>query len=82
MIFGGYLAGRFVEGTFQLWLGRFGIFTDITFKVFPQPRAYVTLTAGYANLEAALQAIYRLSVTPSRWMPWTLSWVPTPKPAC
>jgi phosphatidylglycerophosphate synthase len=26
LIFGGYIGGRLVEGAFQLWLGRFGIF--------------------------------------------------------
>ena len=43
-------------------LGRLGILTDLTFKVFPQPPAYATVAAQFRTLNdllAALQAITR-----------------------
>lgn len=56
----GFDLPKFMVGS----LGRFGIFVDLSFKVFPQPRAYVTLKVSYPNLEEALQAVYSLAVTP------------------
>lgn len=55
----GFDLPKFMVGS----LGRFGIFTDLTFKVFPQPRSYVTLQVIYPNLEAALQATFQLAST-------------------
>lgn len=45
-------------------LGRYGILTELTFKVFPQPRQYVTLKLTYATLDAALQTTFKLANTP------------------
>lgn len=45
-------------------LGRYGVLVELTFKVFPQPRAYTTLTADYAHLGAAQQATFALAVKP------------------
>lgn len=45
-------------------LGRYGILTEISFKVFPQPRQYVTLQVTYPTLDAALQASFKLANTP------------------
>lgn len=41
-------------------LGRLGILTEVTFKVFPRPQAYATLQINYAHLKGALDAIQRL----------------------
>lgn len=40
--------------------GRYGVFIDVSFKVFPEPRAYVTLKVTFPSLGPALDAIYRL----------------------
>lgn len=53
----GFDLPKFMVGS----LGRFGILVDVSFKVFPAPRAYNTLTVIYPGLEPALQAIYRLA---------------------
>lgn len=45
-------------------LGRYGVLVELTFKVFPQPRAYTTLTLDYAHLGAAQQATFALAVKP------------------
>lgn len=45
-------------------LGRYGILTELTFKVFPQPRQYVTLKLTYITLDAALQATFKLASAP------------------
>ena len=45
--------------------GRFGAFVDVSFKVFPEPRAYVTLKAVFASLGPALEAIYSLFTAPN-----------------
>ena len=42
-------------------LGRLGILYEVTFKVFPEPEAYATLEAGYANLLAARDSLARLN---------------------
>jgi glycolate oxidase FAD binding subunit len=44
-------------------LGRYGVFVDLSFKVFPEPRAYTSLQLTYPSLDLALQTIYRLSTT-------------------
>jgi len=56
----GFDLPKFMVGS----LGRFGVFVDLSFKVFPVPRLYVTLKGKYPNLNSALQAIYRLANAP------------------
>jgi glycolate oxidase FAD binding subunit len=41
-------------------LGRFGILTEVSFKVFPQPPAYATLKVPYPDLPSALAGLQRL----------------------
>lgn len=45
-------------------LGRLGIFTELTFKVFPKPATYETLHLRYRSLEAALEATFLLANQP------------------
>ncbi|GAB4438159.1 MAG: FAD-binding protein [Anaerolineae bacterium] len=45
-------------------LGRFGVLVELTFKVFPQPRAYITLQADYAGLAEVLQTTFTLANKP------------------
>ena len=45
-------------------LGRFGMLVELTFKVFPKPEAYASLRLEVPRLEDALEALYRLSVSP------------------
>jgi glycolate oxidase FAD binding subunit len=42
-------------------LGRLGVLVELSFKVFPLPEAYATLTSKLSSLEEALQAMRRLS---------------------
>jgi glycolate oxidase FAD binding subunit len=42
-------------------LGRLGILTEVTFKVFPAPAATASLCAHFADLDAALDALVSLS---------------------
>ena len=41
-------------------LGRLGILTELTFKVFPAPRSTASLRADFATLDAGLDAVVRL----------------------
>lgn len=45
-------------------LGRLGVLVELTFKVFPRPRAYATLRRTYPDLTGALEASLRLSALP------------------
>ena len=45
-------------------LGRYGILTEVSFKVFPRPRTYMTLAFTYPSLAAAQQAVFRLATQP------------------
>lgn len=45
-------------------LGRLGILTELTFKVFPAPQATHTLRAEYDSLDDALSALYALTHAP------------------
>lgn len=45
-------------------LGRYGLLVDISFKVFPEPKAYSTLKLDYPSLSTALDALFILSNTP------------------
>lgn len=41
-------------------LGQFGVITEVSFKVFPQPMAYATLKVTYPDLRTALAGLQRL----------------------
>jgi glycolate oxidase FAD binding subunit len=41
-------------------LGRFGILTELTFKVFPAPKAWITLEFEFARQSDALEAVIKL----------------------
>ncbi len=56
----GFDIPKFMVGS----LGRYGILVELTFKVFPSPRGYVTLQVEYPSLHAALFAIFKLAVMP------------------
>jgi glycolate oxidase FAD binding subunit len=45
-------------------LGRLGVMVELTFKVFPEPRAFATLRADLPSLDAALATIGRLNASP------------------
>ncbi len=45
-------------------MGRYGVLTELTFKVFPQPQRYITLRLRYGSLADALEAIYCLNTSP------------------
>jgi glycolate oxidase FAD binding subunit len=55
-------------------LGRFGILTEITFKVFPQPGARLTLKLEAGTAERAVQVM--ATAARSRWEPDALDWLP------
>ncbi len=56
----GFDLPKFMVGS----LGRYGILTEITLKVFPSPAAYQTLQLNFSTLNAALEAIYSLANQP------------------
>lgn len=41
-------------------LGQWGVITEVSFKVFPQPAAYATLVVTYADLHTALAGLQRI----------------------
>jgi glycolate oxidase FAD binding subunit len=41
-------------------LGQFGVITEVSFKVFPQPAAYATLQVSYAEIQAAVAGMQRV----------------------
>lgn len=45
-------------------LGQFGILTEVTFKVFPKPEAFATLSLEVADLDRALELMQRLAASP------------------
>lgn len=45
-------------------LGRLGVLTEVSFKVFPQPRGYITVQREYATLAAAIEMLHKLSSAP------------------
>ena len=55
-------------------LGRFGVLTEITFKVFPQPASRLTLKLEAATAEEAIKIMG--STARSRWEPDALDWLP------
>lgn len=56
----GFDLPKFMVGS----LGRFGVLTELSFKVFPAPQTYQTLQVRYATLPAALQALTLLDQSP------------------
>ena len=56
----GFDLSKFMVGS----LGRYGILVKLSFKVFPQPQRYATLMATFGDIEAALQAVLKLSSSP------------------
>jgi glycolate oxidase FAD binding subunit len=56
-------------------LGRLGVITEVTFKVFPAPKELATVEASYRNVEGAVNALVKLSR--SRFTMEALDLVPT-----
>ena len=48
-------------------LGRFGVLTELSFKVFPQPESYATLCLPHKDLTAGLETVLRIAG--SSWEP-------------
>ena len=53
-------------------LGRLGVLTELTFKVFPQPPAYATVTANFDSLADLLSALHVVTGGQSIFMRSTL----------
>lgn len=45
-------------------LGRLGVLTELSFKVFPAPEAYVTLRVDFPDLEHTLEGLTKLTTVP------------------
>jgi glycolate oxidase FAD binding subunit len=45
-------------------LGRLGVLVELSFKVFPRPEAYASLSLDYPRLADALESLQRLSTSP------------------
>lgn len=56
----GFDLSKFFVGS----LGRYGILTEISCKVFPRPHSTMTLAVTYPSLTAALQAVFGLATQP------------------
>jgi len=56
----GFDLSKFFVGS----LGRYGILTEVSFKVFPRPRSHMTLAFTYPSLAAAQHAVFRLATQP------------------
>jgi glycolate oxidase FAD binding subunit len=56
----GFDLAKFFVGS----LGRYGILVEVSFKVFPRPRSFLTLEFTYPSLAAVQEAIFRLAVQP------------------
>lgn len=56
----GFDLPKFMTGS----LGRYGVLTEITIKVFPKPATYGTLELTFTNLDDALNATFALSNQP------------------
>ncbi|GEM87263.1 FAD-binding protein [Meiothermus granaticius] len=57
-------------------LGRLGVLTEVAFKVFPFPKATVTLRVSLGSLEEAIQTLYALACSPFEF--YTLDLEPSP----
>jgi len=56
----GFDLPKFMVGS----MGRYGVFVDVSFKVFPAPRSYTTLLMTAPSFDAALGASFKLAPTP------------------
>lgn len=56
----GFDLARFLVGS----LGRYGILVELSFKVFPRPRSFLTLEFTYPSLAEVQRALFRLAVEP------------------
>jgi glycolate oxidase FAD binding subunit len=56
----GFDLARFLVGS----LGRYGILVELSFKVFPRPRSFLTLEFTYSSLAELQRALFRLAVEP------------------
>lgn len=56
----GFDLSKFFVGS----LGRYGVLTEVSFKVFPRPHSAMTLALTYPSLAAALHAVFRLATVP------------------
>lgn len=54
-------AGFYLHNLMVGSLGRFGVLTEITLKVFPRPEARATVSGDFPNHSAALEALGRLA---------------------
>jgi len=55
-------------------LGRLGVLVELTFKVFPEPRDWVTLKLAASDLEEAARILIRAAN--SRWEPFAIDFLP------
>jgi len=69
----GFDVPKFLVGS----LGRFGVLTEITFKVFPQPAARLTLLLDAGNAESVVK-MFAVAAR-SRWELDALEWLPDGK---
>ena len=67
-------AGFDVPKFFVGSLGRFGVLTEMTFKVFPRPASHLTLTLEADNAEAVVKIF--TAAGNSRWELDALDWLP------
>ena len=67
-------AGFDVPKFFVGSLGRFGVLTEMTFKVFPRPASHLTLTLEVDNAEAVVKIF--TAAGSSRWELDALDWLP------
>ncbi|MCO6450552.1 MAG: FAD-binding protein [Caldilineales bacterium] len=56
----GFDLSKFMVGS----LGRYGILTEVSFKVFPRPKAYITLGLQFRGVDEAVAAVLRLATRP------------------
>lgn len=56
----GFDLPKFMVGS----LGRFGILTQVTFKVFPSPKQYVTIEVTFSDAATAMEAIFAVGQRP------------------
>lgn len=55
-------------------LGRFGVIVELTFKVFPQPRDWLTLELDAGSIEEAVSIL--IKAANNRWEPYALDFSP------
>ena len=72
----GFDLPKFMVGS----MGRFGIMTELTFKVFPQPSESISLKIMCPDHEAAVKRLREISL--SRWEADTLDYDPGEKVIC